>query len=117
MAMMFANLKAARKGLKLPGGQNAYISSYGGVEEYSWSKRGGYADGVLDKLRSSLRTARWKQSDSNGFGNPDGSVMGNSNYWTKGGWIVGITESYGGIKWDNNFYVTMKKVKVNAPTE
>lgn len=106
----YASLKEACKGLKLPGGANAMVNSWGGGrEEYSWSKRGGYADKVLQKLRESLRKARWTMSDSKGFAVPDGSVMGGTCYWTKGGWIVTISESYGGVKWDNSFRVDLRK--------
>lgn len=114
---IFKNLKEARKGLKLPGGQNADVTSaadvtkWGGEENYSWSKRGGYADTVMEKLRGSLRKARWTMSDHKGFAVPDGSFVGGTNYWTKGGWVVAASETYGGVKWDNSFSVTLRLIK------
>jgi hypothetical protein len=111
MAKVFASLKEARKGLKLPGGQDASVNSWGGEESYSWSKRGGYADAKLQRLRDSLRTKRWVRSDHKGFAVPDGSVIGGTDYWTRNGWVVAIGESYGGIKWDNSFHVSLGKAK------
>jgi hypothetical protein len=108
---VFKTLKEARKGLKLPGGQDAEINTWGGEETYHWSKRGGYADKKMQSLRDSLRKARWVRSDHKGFAVPDGSVIGGTDYWTKWGWVVSISESYGGIKWDNSFGVSLGKVK------
>lgn len=108
---IFKNLKEARKGLKLPGGQAASVDKWGGNESYSWDKRGGYADNVMQKLRDSLRKARWTMSDHKGFVVPDGSFVRGTNYWTKGGWVVAVSETYGGIKWDNWFGISLKKAK------
>jgi len=106
-----ATLKEARKGVKLPGGVDAEVNSWGGRETYHWSKHGGYADNVMRKLRDSLRKMRWKQTDHKGFAVPDGSVIGGTDFWSKGGWIISIGESYGGIKWDNSFHVSMSKIE------
>lgn len=111
----FPSLRAARKGLKLPGGQDADVHSFehDGVkhESYSWYKRGGYADKKLHALRDSLRKTRWKQTDSKGHCVPDGSYIGSTQYYAKGGWIVSVGESYGGVKWDNSFSVNLSKAK------
>lgn len=110
----FETLKQARKGLKLPGGQDAEVHTYGDSESYSWYKRGGYADKKLRALRDSLRKMRWKQTDSKGHAVPDGSFIGSTQYYAKSGWVVSVSENYGGIKWDNSFSVNLSKAKEEA---
>ena len=83
-------------------------------ESYSWHKRGGYADKKLRAVRDSLRKMRWKQTDSKGFAVPDGSFIGSTQYYAKGGWVVSVSESYGGVKWDNSFDVRLSKAKEEA---
>lgn len=105
----FANLKEARKGLKLPGGEHAQIYLPDEGDFFTWSKRGGYADNVMKKLRESLLKMRWVKTDSKGYAVPDGSVMGRTDYLSKRGWTISIDASYGGIKWDNWFGITLKR--------
>ncbi len=106
----FTSLKEARKGLKLPGGENADVFTHGGVSSYSWHKRGGYADKVLEKLHASLRTKRWKAAGRNGSGTPDGSFIGHGEAFERNGWRLTIHETYGGVKWDNSFSIELKLI-------
>lgn len=88
----------------LPSG--AKVSHDGSI---SWYKRGGYADKQFDRVEEKLKKAGFKAVDSRSTGNPDGSVMGNNSLFRhKSGATATFTKSYGNVKSDNSFTITIK---------
>jgi hypothetical protein len=94
------------KGLKLPGGANAeYWHDRG---EYFWSKSGGYADSIFEKLYSSLKKEKWKLVDESATNSPDGNVFGRGIHYQKGNHILSASSSLGCTKYDNFYSVNVK---------
>ncbi len=81
----------------------------GNGREFTWSKRGGYADAKLKKVEEKLRAKGFVEETGSSSSSPDGSYIGNATrYSHPDGHSARIDRDYGNTKGDNRFSATIK---------
>lgn len=103
------DIKAMAKKLKLPGGAGAVVND----TSYTWNKKGGFADSVLNPLRDNLK--------ANGFTETDAKTLGLTgtagSYFTDGKYVVYTAAHLGAIKTDNWYLITLTPFVKTSNTE
>lgn len=99
------DIKAMAKKLKLPGGAGAVVND----TSYTWNKKGGFADSVLNPLRDNLKANGFTETDAKTLG-----LTGNGSYFTDGKYVVYTAAHLGAVKTDNWYLITLTPVEKKA---
>lgn len=103
-----AQLKPLVKLLQLPSGGRL---GFHGPDVWSWNKRGGFAgDKAVERVKAAAIKAGWSNTPTS-HAVPDGSTIGRGGvFYSPEGHQLNANSSYGGVKSDNYFTISLKLV-------
>jgi len=100
-------IKDVVKSLKLPKGAKHRMND----DSYRWSKRGGYANKIMEQVHQAAEDGGFKRVASDSPHSADGNYMGRGSHFSNGEWHLSTSSMFGPTKDYNDHVIELHREK------